>query len=1186
MKKNILLSSIVLASTLSLTVAAAVFPHSFNPNIAYAAEETGSIIQSSDFLISNNDLEAYNQAFKIPSAAIQSIKNNGGQYASDRTIDKAIDGNPNTFWETGKPNSASFKNQFEVNFKESQSFNRMTFATRQDGAKPKGFPTSFEVYVSSSANGDDYTLVGTGKPANITAKTVEFKFKEISAKRVKFVFKEAHQDWTSASEIAFYKKDQLTDAIDHVFTDKTNTKLTDSYQSEKAISELEKLLATHPLKATYKYTIKTARDFLENPELALQYANDIFTLEQLGDPRYDAWSQKQQAMQLGSLLPTGLFYKPGENFILDVDIAEGDPLPVLVFDQNWDIKGPRSTSHTLKRGINIITAPTGVNPGGVYFINESTPAKQKYAPRISIKTGGESYPIYYSGKTDAATFKKELAAYNDKIKQLNTNGNLVVPNLASTVTEHVFTVGKATDAYNSFVKGTTDPQASADAWEDMMLYDYKLLGYSKNAKDPKHQVPENRLIVRAVTDGMYAAGGFIGIGYDSEAILFGTDLGWGSYHEAGHVIEMGPLRFLELTNNIFSLANQERVGSSIRIETDDIFNDLFNHYTSGKTLGFSYQKRPDAEVTLGMWEAHMVMWQLRIAFGYDFYTDVFIAGRDTNFNAGSTAGDRWARLGSDRAGYDLGAYFHRMGMKISDETLAYTSKYKKLDIALQYADTNARLYKGNGFAAGYVSNIASVEKVSNGVKISVDNKGIENDIMGFEVYRNGELIGYTNKGSYLDKTVGDATKATYKIKAFDRKLKAATMSDAKEINLHAPIISANIPAVTLKLDQNYQPLEYVKAKTYDGQELSDQIKVVRNTVNTKQIGDYEIEYEVTDTKGNKQTYTLPVKVVPNFTYASDIDWKTITNTYGVTKKDKTISGKNITLTNGHGPIVYSKGLGTHATSTIIYDVTGKDYRIFESIIGVEQSVGANNDSSVVFEVYVDGQKKYDSGIMRFTTPQKLVQVDIEGAKEIKLVLSDGGNGIGSDHGAWANAKFISPEDKQQEVKDLQALLKFVEPITDISYVDPKLKHRQARLDNVIAYKATIENMLASKDTTKDAMNQATIMMTYFIEELGQTYKAGESAIVLEEKQSQAMKDLQNLQKFYQPINNLSYVNPKLKHQQARLDNFMSYKPEIEKLLTSKDATDTDLQNAYKMMIYFVGELGQTYQPNTQPVIFK
>ena len=78
----------------------------------------------------------------------------------------------------------------------------------------------------------------------------------------------------------------------------------------------------------------------------------------------------------------------------------------------------------------------------------------------------------------------------------------------------------------------------------------------------------------------------------------------------------------------------------------------------------------------------------------------------------------------------------------------------------------------------------------------------------------------------------------------------------------------------------------------------------------------------------------------------------------------------------------------------------------------------NTVGSVEFKVYVDGNLKYESGLMNSRDPQKYVEVDINGAKELKLVATDGGNGNGSDHATWANTKLHFAN---EEVVDYKAL---------------------------------------------------------------------------------------------------------------------------------------------------------------------
>ena len=68
----------------------------------------------SDFLNPDNELlKAYDAIYKLDKSKIKSIKTNGGQYASE-SIDKAIDGDFNTKWHSGKQNTENFTNEVEI----------------------------------------------------------------------------------------------------------------------------------------------------------------------------------------------------------------------------------------------------------------------------------------------------------------------------------------------------------------------------------------------------------------------------------------------------------------------------------------------------------------------------------------------------------------------------------------------------------------------------------------------------------------------------------------------------------------------------------------------------------------------------------------------------------------------------------------------------------------------------------------------------------------------------------------------------------------------------------------------------------------------------------------------------------------------------------------------------------------
>ncbi len=67
-------------------------------------------------------------------------------------------------------------------------------------------------------------------------------------------------------------------------------------------------------------------------------------------------------------------------------------------------------------------------------------------------------------------------------------------------------------------------------------------------------------------------------------------------------------------------------------------------------------------------------------------------------------------------------------------------------------------------------------------------------------------------------------------------------------------------------------------------------------------------------------------------------------------------GKSLTL-NG---TVYKIGLGVHAASELVYPLGGQ-CKVFTASVGVDDEVGDNG--SVVFQVFADGTKLFDSGKM-------------------------------------------------------------------------------------------------------------------------------------------------------------------------------------------------------------------------------
>lgn len=175
-------------------------------------------------------------------------------------------------------------------------------------------------------------------------------------------------------------------------------------------------------------------------------------------------------------------------------------------------------------------------------------------------------------------------------------------------------------------------------------------------------------------------------------------------------------------------------------------------------------------------------------------------------------------------------------------------------------------------------------------------------------------------------------------------------------------------------------------------DLTAQVKVTyQEQVKFNRLRKYPITYTVTDSDGKTTTKIRTIAVVDmtDFTYLTDYDWNSTQNSYTAPLKDKSISANTLRLTDENNQVVsYERGIGAHSNSTIVYNLSDKNADYFTSYVGVDRQM-YGSVGSVSFEVFVDGEKKFDSGVMGSRDPQKFIELDINEAKELKLVVTDG-----------------------------------------------------------------------------------------------------------------------------------------------------------------------------------------------------
>ena len=134
-------------------------------------------------------------------------------------------------------------------------------------------------------------------------------------------------------------------------------------------------------------------------------------------------------------------------------------------------------------------------------------------------------------------------------------------------------------------------------------------------------------------------------------------------------------------------------------------------------------------------------------------------------------------------------------------------------------------------------------------------------------------------------------------------------------------------------------------------------------------------------------------------YLSDIPWTSASCGYGMIKKDLSIGGNQPMSIHGKA---YPKGIGTHAKSEIIYALDGTTVQ-FQSDVGIDDET--HGGGHVLFQVYLDGVKAYDSGPVTGTMPALAVQVGLIGTKELKLTVEGVGDNINA-HADWAGARLL------------------------------------------------------------------------------------------------------------------------------------------------------------------------------------
>ncbi|MFI6388059.1 NPCBM/NEW2 domain-containing protein [Nonomuraea sp. NPDC050540] len=136
-------------------------------------------------------------------------------------------------------------------------------------------------------------------------------------------------------------------------------------------------------------------------------------------------------------------------------------------------------------------------------------------------------------------------------------------------------------------------------------------------------------------------------------------------------------------------------------------------------------------------------------------------------------------------------------------------------------------------------------------------------------------------------------------------------------------------------------------------------------------------------------FVVPPPAPSGTAYVSDLRWLSMANGKGAVERRKIV-------VNG---ATYAKGLTAHAPGTLDYYLGGRCTKL-TAHVGVDDTAGTGG--TVTFEIWADGRKAAGSGVRTGAMAALPLAADVTGARLVRLVVTDAGDGPTGDAAAWGD----------------------------------------------------------------------------------------------------------------------------------------------------------------------------------------
>ncbi|PHB17224.1 M60 family metallopeptidase [Bacillus toyonensis] len=426
------------------------------------------------------------------------------------------------------------------------------------------------------------------------------------------------------------------------------------------------MISSSDVFAEQKDQQKNLSTSLQN-EKSVKSENRTFIVPGKGDVEV-LKQQERKSMAFSPYEPTGLYAKPNEQITINVEGNQDIQVYIgtYSYDASWR-EDSKIKSFTLKPGINTIQSPNG---GMIYFYNK----QQGGTIRTTITTGGTTTPFFELGKHTK----------QDLINMLDQYPNAHAVELKG---ERVLITASPARVKKYLLGSNTDPVQLLKKMDEATRIQDKVAGLSEEQVDKHyiHYVEENH----SPDYYMYATS--YRTAYVGDAIQYVLDIdkfvkdGWGPWHEAGHLRQQSPWKFYNMTevqNNIYSLSVEKAFNQPSNLEKSGIYPKAFQYLEQANK---NYDEISDVFVKLVM------LWQLQLAYGEDFYPKLHQLYRDMPSSELPQTDENKKQLfmisASKVAKQNLIPFFEKWGLRPNNDTIQKVA-------ALGYPILTAEIWKG------------------------------------------------------------------------------------------------------------------------------------------------------------------------------------------------------------------------------------------------------------------------------------------------------------------------------------------------------------------------------------------------------------------------------------------------------------------------------------------------------------